>query len=319
MTESQKVSVIINNYNYANFLVNAIESVLNQTYNNIELIVVDDGSTDTSHDVISNYKGQLIAIFKENENHTSTLNVGFQVSTGDIVCFLDSDDSFVENKVENIVNVFQCNPNIGWCFHPLLLICAYSGKVITQTRSFPKLSKDLSTYCDFRQNLKDGHLGFYAPSTSGLCFSKKLLESILPMPIKLEQAGDRFITSLAIYKSPGYFLNSALTLQSIHKGNEGTFQNSRYAKKKKSRNQIAMAYYLRQQCPETYKYCDRAIARGIYGIWTSGGHILDSKYLLEEYLQDSSFFEKLIIYVAVLYKTRPWKNNKLYVYDKNRS
>ncbi len=66
MSSSQKVSIIINNYNYGRFLKEAIDSALNQTYSNTEVIVVDDGSTDNSHEIIAEYGKQIIPILKEN-------------------------------------------------------------------------------------------------------------------------------------------------------------------------------------------------------------------------------------------------------------
>src|SRR5687767_6151914 len=84
------VSIIIDNYNYARFLPAAIDSALGQTYPNTEVIVVDDGSTDTSREVIRSYGGRVVPVLKENGGMMSAYNAGFSVSRGEVVVFLDS-------------------------------------------------------------------------------------------------------------------------------------------------------------------------------------------------------------------------------------
>jgi glycosyltransferase involved in cell wall biosynthesis len=77
----------ITNYNYAQFLREAIESALNQTYYPIEIIVVDDGSTDNSRAIISSYGTQLTAIFKENGGQAPAFNAGVAASNGNLYFF----------------------------------------------------------------------------------------------------------------------------------------------------------------------------------------------------------------------------------------
>ncbi len=70
------VTILINNYNYGRFLRQAIDSALDQTYTNIEVLVVDDGSTDESRSVIYSYGDRVRAVFKENGGQASTFNAG---------------------------------------------------------------------------------------------------------------------------------------------------------------------------------------------------------------------------------------------------
>ena len=84
------VSIVIDNFNYGRFLGAAIDSALAQTYPHVELIVVDDGSTDDSREVISSYGDRVSAVFKPNGGHASAFNAGFRASHGCIVMFLDA-------------------------------------------------------------------------------------------------------------------------------------------------------------------------------------------------------------------------------------
>jgi len=86
------VSIVIDNYNYRQYLGEAINSALDQTYRAVEVIVVDDGSTDQSREVICDYGDRVISIFKDNGGQASAMNIGFARSHGDFVIFLDADD-----------------------------------------------------------------------------------------------------------------------------------------------------------------------------------------------------------------------------------
>lgn len=99
------VSVIIPNFNYEEYVADAIESVLNQTYENIELIVVDDGSTDNSWKVINRYRDRLKLIKSKNGGVSSARNIGLTAIQGDYVAFLDSDDYWYPNKISSQVSV----------------------------------------------------------------------------------------------------------------------------------------------------------------------------------------------------------------------
>src|SRR5450631_2550416 len=85
------VSVLINNYNYREYLAQAIDSALSQDYDPIEIIVVDDGSTDDSRSIIARYGTKIRTVFQNNSGQASAFNAGINAAQGDILCFLDSD------------------------------------------------------------------------------------------------------------------------------------------------------------------------------------------------------------------------------------
>ncbi len=102
------VSIIIPVYNTANYLNNCIESLINQTYNNLEIIIVNDGSTDSSKDIIDEYAledKRIVVIHKENGGIGSAYKAAFKVMAGDYVLFVDSDDWLELNAVENLVSL----------------------------------------------------------------------------------------------------------------------------------------------------------------------------------------------------------------------
>ena len=101
------VSVVIPTYNRANTICRAIESTLGQTYENIELIIVDDGSTDDTHAKLAGY-GKRIRVIKQNNAGPSVArNRGIEISTGEILTFLDSDDLWMPTKIERQVAILE--------------------------------------------------------------------------------------------------------------------------------------------------------------------------------------------------------------------
>ena len=96
-----EVSIILPSYNYENYIGKTIDSVLNQSYPNWELIIIDDGSMDNSLDVIKRYKDKRIHLFtQKNKGVSSTLNRGIRNSNGKYICFLDADDKYHPDKLD---------------------------------------------------------------------------------------------------------------------------------------------------------------------------------------------------------------------------
>ncbi|KAA5544217.1 glycosyltransferase [Adhaeribacter rhizoryzae] len=111
--EQPLVSVIIPCYNHAHFLSEAIESVLNQTYPFIEIIVVDDGSKDNTREVAQRYP-EVTYIYKQNQGLSAARNTGIDQSKGAYLVFLDADDWLYLDAIETNVKYLQQNPDLGF-------------------------------------------------------------------------------------------------------------------------------------------------------------------------------------------------------------
>jgi len=101
------VSVIIPNYNYANYLYACIQSVLNQDYTNLEVIVIDDGSTDTSVEIIQTFNSSVTLLAQKNSGVSAARNAGIKIARGDSISFLDADDTLAPTKISKQIQLIQ--------------------------------------------------------------------------------------------------------------------------------------------------------------------------------------------------------------------
>lgn len=102
-----KVSIVIPIYNGSNYMREAIDSALNQTYQNIEVIVVNDGSSDNTEEIALSYGDKIRYYSKANGGVSTALNLGIQKMTGDYFCFLPHDDVFALDKIEKQIRVIK--------------------------------------------------------------------------------------------------------------------------------------------------------------------------------------------------------------------
>ncbi len=106
------VTIITPTYNRAKLIVKTVESILRQDYPNIEYIVLDDGSRDNTQEVLEPFKDRLQYIYHDNMGETATVNKGFSLARGDIVCVINSDDPFyVDDAISTAVRYLNGNPD----------------------------------------------------------------------------------------------------------------------------------------------------------------------------------------------------------------
>lgn len=169
------VSAVVVNYNYGRFLRDSIDSALNQTYSNVEVLVVDDGSTDNSRDIIATYGSRVIPVLKENGGQASGFNAGFMRSKGDIICFLDADDVWLPRKLEAVVGKSIEKPDAILIHHAFQRVdeslCAF-GKILPLSFLQGNVGNEV---------LRSGGCWPFPPPAA-MAFRRSFLTSCMPIP-----------------------------------------------------------------------------------------------------------------------------------------
>lgn len=223
LSDRPLVSVLISNYNYEKYISKAIESVLSQTYQNFELIICDDGSTDRSKQIISEYCGRdsrIRLIAKENGGQASGFNAAYSWSKGEVICFLDSDDLFRLNKLECMVEAYRHAPSAGFGVHRV-------QRVNKQRKSqgvWP-LGSRLPEGWHGERMLKDGGALSYMPPTSGLSLHRSVAERIFPLPENFRVCADQVIVRFAPLLTEILWRQEVLAEYRLHDAN--SYEKSR--------------------------------------------------------------------------------------------
>ena len=289
------VSIIICNYNYGAFIRNAVESALNQTYSTIEVIVVDDGSTDDSRKIIDAYAEKIVPLFKENGGQASAFNEGFAASRGAIICLLDSDDTFDAHKVAEVVKAFGDHQEAAWCFHSL-------REVELKTNQVLKISSpgNPSRVVDLREAInKKGERPVFAPATSACSFKRSLLDQIFPLPkANSIEISDNYIKFASVALSQGLYLNEALSTQGIHSHNLYTQQSN--GKIMNVKVDMTTAYWLRKNFPNLKHFSNRLFRTSLANYWRCQKLNSGCKQLVDNYFSELQIQEKIQVAIVAL-------------------
>ena len=182
------VSIVIDNYNYARYLGAAIDSALAQTWKPLEVIVVDDGSTDNSAHVIGRYRGRVHAIVQPNGGQGAAYNSGFAASRGDWVLFLDSDDLLDADAIERMMALALVRGDVAKVQGCLERI-GPDGEPLGGTVPFLMHDGDVTPIARrFRQ--------YAGPPGSGNLFRRDAIAPYLPMPPALWRRSADTVTIL---------------------------------------------------------------------------------------------------------------------------
>jgi glycosyltransferase involved in cell wall biosynthesis len=188
---SYLATIVIVNYNYAPFVAAAIDSALEQSYESLEVIVVDDGSTDGSREIISSYGKRVRTLFQENGGQGAAYNAGWRLARGEFVLFLDSDDVLMKDAIARIVSAFTAGDAVKVQF--------YLKQV---DRDLKPLGYVLPSYgfSPIEPRKQINNYGYYvSPPASGNAYRKNFLDEIMPIADETlyRTAADGYTTGLA--------------------------------------------------------------------------------------------------------------------------
>ena len=219
------VSVVIPNWNYGEFLRAAIDSALGLDWPAVEVIVVDDGSTDNSRAVIESYGDRILALFQANQGQSAACNAGFAHVKGEVVIFLDSDDLLDRSIVKEIAAVWR--PGISKVQFQMKIVDA-QGNATGST--FPQYN-----VVPTPQEIRKWALRAAAYPTavgSGNAYARRFLDKIFPLDCT-ERASDSYCVTAAPYLGDVVTVAKPLVSYRVHGRNEGamsTLQVDRFGR-----------------------------------------------------------------------------------------
>ena len=172
------VSIIVPTFNRAQLVKEAISSVLNQTYRNFEIIVIDDNSTDNTAELISKINDGRIYYFrlKKNQGAPAARNLGLKKASGQLIAFLDSDDQWVSKKLEKQIALFEREQQIGLVYTGIKFINSQFERILV-----PKVRGDIS-----KSILKKNYVG----PTSSVVIKKALIDEVGGFDVTLPSCQD---------------------------------------------------------------------------------------------------------------------------------
>ncbi|AYG63479.1 glycosyltransferase [Rhizobium jaguaris] len=217
ITDRVPVSIIISNYNYARFLRRSIDSALEQSHDDTEVIVVDDASTDETADVVASYGSRIkTCLRKANGGHAAAFNTGFASSRGEIVLFLDADDYLYPNAVSEIVDAWE-EDTVQAQFRLHLVDEDMQVRDVFPPQELPFDSGDVTP-----KLLQRGR--YRTTVTSGLAFKRSALDAVMPVPEKdFRQGADGYLVTVAPLHGKVTSIESCLGAYRIHGANHSVF------------------------------------------------------------------------------------------------
>jgi len=212
------VSILISNYNYGAYLGEAIESALQQTYDKLEIVICDDGSTDGSPRILERYRSldrRIRVVYQANGGQSLALNAAFHKSTGDIICLLDADDVFMPDKVRRVVEAFGDAPEAGLAVNRMLIV----DKNRKCLGEIPLLSHLATGWQGPSLNICGPRVLPGLPPSSGLSLRRVIAESIFPLPSGLGAYADTLIQVLAPRITPIVAVQTPSSEYRVHGAN----------------------------------------------------------------------------------------------------
>jgi hypothetical protein len=209
-----RFSIIINNYNYARFVGQAIESALAVGWEDKETIVVDDGSTDDSRAVIAAYENRIVPVFTANGGQAQAANTGFARSTGEVVIFLDADDMLLPTIAQRVMAAW--GPAIAKVQYGMIYV---DEALHPLGREWPAYTAGYTPETVSRLMRETG--AYLSPPTSGNAWGRNFLQEVFPLPTRDQGLHwiDMYLQKLAPFFGDVVSLTTPQCLYRRHGGN----------------------------------------------------------------------------------------------------
>jgi hypothetical protein len=211
-----RISVLIDTYNHEPFIARAIRSAIEQDFpaSETEILVVDDGSTDSTRETVRSFGGRVRLIAKTNGGQASAFNVGLREARGDLVAFLDGDDWWAPDKLRVVAEYFDAHPGVGVLGHGIEQVNHVIGE---QVRTLPQDEREFSfssaaDAAEFRRMLC-----FFG--TSRLAIRRDVAMRAWPVPEGITIQADEFLAIASAAHSRAAMIKAPLTFYRLHSDN----------------------------------------------------------------------------------------------------
>ncbi len=249
------VSVLITCYNYGAYVGEAIESVLGQTYPAAEIIVGDDASQDNSCEVVESYVSRGLGVRLLRNPHggmAANLNSAYRNCSGDVICLLDADDTFLPGKIEAVVNAFRAHPQAGFAIHRARMWTTKSGPRPLSVIERPPLGGLRTDHLRQLRVLRD------LPPTSNLALRREVAERIFPIPVEYTGYAEQMIHRLAPLMTELCAVEAPLATWRLHGKND---QNSTRITSRRMERELKIMDSLWLEQKHYLERIDTALAR----------------------------------------------------------
>jgi glycosyltransferase involved in cell wall biosynthesis len=220
------VDIVVTNHDYADFVCQAVESALAQTHPRVEVIVVDDGSTDGSRERLAPYADRVTLILKENGGQASALNAGMERSRGEAVIFLDADDLLDAEAAAHVSDALAADTRLAKVQFGMDLIDAH-GRPVGLSKPPPGVRPPAG-------DLRRAELAFpfdlpWLPG-GGTAFRASALRKILPVPESEfpREGADWYLVHLTALLGDAGAIDRALARYRVHGGNRYEQEDARF-------------------------------------------------------------------------------------------
>jgi glycosyltransferase involved in cell wall biosynthesis len=256
LSSKPTVSVLITCFNYGAYVGRAITSALQQTYAPAEIIVSDDGSQDNSCEVVESYIKRGLSIRLLRNTHAgmaANLNAAYRSCSGDVICLLDADDTFLPGKIEAVVRAFQAHPRAGFAIHRASLVDSHG-----RARGIYPLLRDLPSGNCTQAIYNNSGILMGLPPTTNLALRREVADRIFPIPVEYVGYAEQMIHRLAPLMTELCAISMPLAHWRLHGQND---QNSIHITPRRLERELKIMDSLWREQKHYLETVDESLAR----------------------------------------------------------